>query len=450
MTRSTLNHTLFASPFFLALLLPTQGQAADDGLIDGSRFTLTARNFYFRQDYRHGDYATNPHNGERQNVHAEWGQGFIADFRSGYSAGTVGVGVDALGLLGLKLDGGNGHVGNGVGVPGIVARSGSDFDGEPKDEYSKLGAALKVRLFDTELRYGDVRPTSPVLYASDIRLLPQTLHGLMFDNRSLPGLHLQGGRMTSSSDRSASARDGELGTVYAGRFKQAGYVQYVGGDYAYDEHLSFKLHTSELENIWTQSFFRVDYRHAIDDDLSFNTGFNYYRTRDSGQALAGRIDNDSWSTHVGLNRGAHGVTLAYTRIDGDTPFDYVWNTYDIELDSASQISDFNNPNERSWLARYDLDFAAFGVPGLSLVARYVRGSDIDGSKAGPAYAYFNGIQDGKHWERDLWLTYTVQDGPAKDFSVSLLQASQRVGGGHTAESNMDELRVILQYPLRLL
>ncbi|HFH3921561.1 OprD family outer membrane porin [Pseudomonas aeruginosa] len=308
MTIPILDKKLAISPLLFALFLPAIGQAEEEGLIDGSSFSLTSRNFYFRQDYRHGDFAINPNNDEHQDLHAEWRQGFIADFKSGYTPGTVGVGVDALGLLGVKLDGGNGHVGNGVGVPGIVARSGSDFTGEPKDEYSKLGAAIKVRLLDTELRYGDVRPTSPVLYASDIRLLPQTLRGLMFEDRSLPGLHLQGGRMTSSSDRTASGHDGDLGTVYTGRFKDAGYVEYVGGDYVYDDHLSFKLHTSELDNIWNQSFFRVDYRHALGESLSFNTGLNYYRTRDTGRALLGRIDNDSWSAHVGLSQGAHAVT----------------------------------------------------------------------------------------------------------------------------------------------
>lgn len=165
-------------------------------------------------------------------------------------------------------------------------------------------------------------------------------------------------------------------------------------------------------------FFSQDYRNGDftlnpnkSERQSLKTGLNYYRTRDSGQALAGEIDNDSWSVHAWLAAGSHGFKLSYTRIDGDTPFDYVWNTYDLQLDAASQVSDFNNPNERAWEARYDYDFAALGVPGLSLTARYVRGSDIDGTRASGAYSYFNGIEDGSHWERNLWLSYVVQSGP---------------------------------------
>ncbi|WP_437880474.1 OprD family porin [Pseudomonas sp. LRF_L74] len=442
------NNTAKGLTFALALSAPAFAfSAEDEGFIDGAQIHVLNRNYFFNQDYRNGDFTTNPNNGERQSQHREWGHGVIADFRSGYTAGTVGFGVDVQGVLGLKLDGGNGSVGNGVGVPGIVSRSGSSFDGEPKDSYGKVGGALKVRAFDTELRYGDVSPTSPVLYASDIRLLPQTLRGFVFNNTSVQGLTLQGGKLESSSDRNASSHRGDLGTVYAGRFKGSNDVVYLGGDYVFNDQLKFKLHTSKLDDIWTQSFFRVDFSQPLSGDLSFNTGLNYYRTRDTGKALAGEIDNDSWSTHAGLGYGFHALKLSYTRIDGDTPFDYVWNTYDLELDAASQVSDFNNPNERAWELRYDYNFVGLGVPGLTLTARYVRGSDIDGTKAGGAYTYFNPTEDGRHWERNLWVKYVVQDGPAKNLSFNLMQATHRVGGDHVAESNVDEVRFIVEYPL---
>lgn len=431
----------------LAIGLTTPAFAEDDGFLDGTQLQIINRNYFFSQDYRNGDFTRNPNTGERQSQHREWGHGIIANLQSGFTQGTVGVGLDVQGLVGLKLDGGNGTVGNGVGVPGIVSRSGSNFDGEPKDAYGKVGVALKARVLDTELRYGDVSPTSPVLYASDIRLLPQTLRGFMFNDHSLQGLSLQGGKLESSSDRNASNHRGDLGTVYAGRLKGANDVVYLGGDYRFNEQWNLRLHASRLDDVWNQQFFNVDYVQPLGDSLALKAGLDYYRTRDSGQALAGKIDNDSWSVHAGINAGGHGFKLSYTRIDGDTPFDYVWNTYDIQLDAASQVSDFNNPNERAWEARYDYNFAVLGLPGLSLTARYVRGSDIDGTRAGGAYSYFNGIEDGRHWERNLWVRYVVQGGPAKNLSFNVMQATHRVGGGHTAEANVDELRVIVEYPM---
>ena len=431
----------------LAIGLTTPAFAEDKGFIDGTQLQIINRNYFFSQDYRNGDFTRNPNTGERQSQHREWGHGIIANLQSGFTQGTVGLGLDLQGLVGLKLDGGNGTVGNGVGVPGIVSRSGSNFDGEPKDAYGKVGVALKARLGDTELRYGDVSPTSPVLHASDIRLLPQTLRGFMFNDHSLQGLTLQGGKLESSSDRNASNHRGDLGTVYAGRLKGANDVVYLGGDYRVNDQLSLRLHASRLDDVWNQQFFNVDYVQPLGNSLALKTGLDYYRTRDSGQALAGQIDNDSWSVHAGINAGGHGFKLSYTRIDGDTPFDYVWNTYDIQLDAASQVSDFNNPNERAWEARYDYNFAVLGLPGLSLTARYVRGTDIDGTRAGGAYSYYNGIEDGRHWERNLWVRYVVQGGPAKNLSFNVMQATHRVGGGHTAEANVDELRVIVEYPL---
>ncbi|SMC97684.1 OprD family porin [Pseudomonas sp. URIL14HWK12:I5] len=436
-------------PVTLALVigLTTPAFAEDEGFLDGTQLQIINRNYYFSQDYRNGDFTRNPNTGERQSQHREWGHGIIANLQSGFTQGTVGLGLDVQGLVGLKLDGGNGTVGNGVGVPGIVSRSGSNFDGEPKDAYGKVGVALKARVRDTELRYGDVSPTSPVLHASDIRLLPQTLRGFMFNDHSLQGLSLQGGKLESSSDRNASNHRGDLGAVYAGRLKGANDVVYLGGDYRFNDQLNLRLHASRLDDVWNQQFFNVDYVQPLGDSLTLKTGLDYYRTRDSGQALAGKIDNDSWSVHAGVNAGGHGFKLSYTRIDGDTPFDYVWNTYDIQLDAASQVSDFNNPNERAWEARYDYNFAVLGLPGLSLTARYVRGSDIDGTRAGGAYSYYNGIEDGRHWERNLWVRYVVQGGPARNLSFNVMQATHRVGGGHTAEANVDELRVIVEYPL---
>ncbi|WP_311985903.1 OprD family outer membrane porin [Pseudomonas bharatica] len=43
--------------------------------------------------------------------------------------------------------------------------------GQARDEYTKVGGAAKVRLFDTVVRVGDVFPVTPVVAAGDSRLL---------------------------------------------------------------------------------------------------------------------------------------------------------------------------------------------------------------------------------------------------------------------------------------
>ncbi|MOA15581.1 Porin D precursor [compost metagenome] len=91
--------------------------------------------------------------------------------------------------------------------------------------------------------------------------------------------------------------------------------------------------------------------------------------------------------------------------------------------------------------------APYGVPGLSFMARYVTGDDIDGTKATGIYAGNFGGDDEKHWERNLEAKYVIQAGAAKDLSFRVRHATHRA----TAfDSDLDEIRVITEYPLSIL
>ena len=106
--------------------------------------------------------------------------------------------------------------------------------------------------------------------------------------------------------------------------------------------------------------------------------------------------------------------------------------------NSVQYSDFDYENEKSWQARYDLNMAAYGVPGLSFMTRYVKGTDFKSGTGGDL--------DGKAWERDVEVRYVVQAGVAKDLSFRVRQASYRSSerGGQ-----IDEVRVITEYPLNM-
>ncbi|MGX9506960.1 OprD family outer membrane porin, partial [Pseudomonas aeruginosa] len=96
---------------------------AQADLVEDSHASLELRNFYFNRDFRQS--------GARDNAD-EWAQGFLLRLESGFSEGTVGFGVDAIGLLGLKLDSGGGSGGTGLlpaeggpgGCPGRYATRG--------------------------------------------------------------------------------------------------------------------------------------------------------------------------------------------------------------------------------------------------------------------------------------------------------------------------------------
>ena len=103
------------------------------------------------------------------------------------------------------------------------------------------------------------------------------------------------------------------------------------------------------------------------------------------------------------------------------------------------------------MLRYDLNMATYGVPGLTFMTRYGRGSDIDYSDANSVYmrrdADGNPLSEQKRWERDIEVKYVVQTGAAKDLSLRVRQATTRA----TAfESDLDEVRLIVEYPLSIL
>lgn len=98
----------------------------------------------------------------------------MLNLKSGYTDGTVGFGVDALGMMGVKLDSSPDRTGTGL-LP--------TDDGRAVDEYSKLGLTGKVKISASELKVGTLIPELPILKPNDGRILPQTFEGGMLTSR---------------------------------------------------------------------------------------------------------------------------------------------------------------------------------------------------------------------------------------------------------------------------
>lgn len=94
----------------------------------------------------------------------------LLNYTSGFTEGTVGVGVDALDLVGIKLDSGKGRHGN----PGSSKYAGTVFPtnehGRAADEFASLGLTAKVRRSKSEGRLGTLQPKLPVVTYNDGRL----------------------------------------------------------------------------------------------------------------------------------------------------------------------------------------------------------------------------------------------------------------------------------------
>src|SRR5471032_3087748 len=413
-------------------------QSEAKGFVEDSTAKLLLRNYYYNRNKTNGAVDDK-----------DWTQGFLGNFSSGYTQGTVGVGIDAFGYLAVKLDGEDKYAGSGNLSVGA--------DGKNNDSQGKAGAAVKFRISKTELKIGDMQPTTaPVFAVGGSRLLPQTASGFQLQSSEVKDLDLEAGHFTSSTSQNSNARDGGLWATYAN--VEAKSIDFVGGKYAINENLTASLYGAKLEDIWNQYYANVNYTLPMGGDQSLNTDFNIYRTTDTGSALAGDISNTAFSLATAFSfLKAHTVTLAFQKVNGDTPFDYIGVCKNnkggdsIFLANSIQYSDFNGPGEKSVQARYDLKMAEYGVPGLSFMARYAYGWDIDGTKmaADSPYRAYGYGEDGRHRETNLEAKYVVQSGPAKDLSFRIRQAWHR-GNTDQAEGNIDEFRLITEYPLNIL
>ena len=160
------------------LAIPTMAQAA---FVDDSKVNLELRNFYYNSDNR-----SVPSN--KQSKSEEWGQGFILRAESGFTEGTVGFGVDALGLMGLKLYSSEDTAGTGL-MP-------SKFGNEAPDDFSSLGLTAKAKISKTVLKVGTIEPKNMAISRSDSRLLPQTFKGGQIISNEIDGLTLDAGYLT--------------------------------------------------------------------------------------------------------------------------------------------------------------------------------------------------------------------------------------------------------------
>ena len=437
-----------------ALVLPWLGiaslaqadsaQSQAKGFVEDSTWLVLNRSVFDQRDYRHGARNSGARNAykprsERNGKAEEWAYGLMGTLQSGFTQGVVGVGVDTHAYLGVQLDSGGGRAGK-------ARLLGLDNDGQPKNDYSRGGAALKLRLSNTVLSYGEQRVKTPVFSSSDSRLLPETATGFFLTSNEITGLKLVAGHFNESTDRNASSHDQGFVVNYSNG-RQGNSFDLAGAVWNPASNFSASLYSSRYEDSWNQHYLGSTFTQVFDDQRSLSLDLNLYRTTDTGKALSGQIDNTTWSLVSRYSQGPHTVSLGWQQVDGNTPFDYVTRGA-IFIGNAVQMSDFNAPNEKSWQARYDLNFGAYGVPGLNFTALYVRGFDIDGSHVdrNGGYAWLGYGKDGKHWERDLEARYVVQSGKAKGTTFSLRHNVHR-GDTAQAELDGDQIRLAVEYPL---
>jgi nicotinamidase-related amidase len=274
---------------------------------------------------------------------------------SGYTEGTVGFGLDAIGMLGFKLDSGDGTAGSGLLVPDRTSGGSQDYS-------SDLAVAGKVKLSKSTLRAGSMQFKNMAIASSDSRLTPQVFKGGQLISQEIDGLTLDGGYLREVNHRNsgdfedmAITSGGRRGITTTGG-TQTDSFQFLGGSYKLTQDLTAAYYHSNLEDLYKQNSFNLVHVLPLADKQTLKTDLRYARSTDDGRS---NVDNKALGAMLTYGLGGHSFGLGYQKMSGDTGFAYI-NGTDPFLVNYVQISDFANKDEQSWQARYDFNFASIG------------------------------------------------------------------------------------------
>ncbi|MCY1394857.1 Porin-like protein NicP [compost metagenome] len=411
-------NTVFLPVALAACCSPSLALA--DGFLEDGKASLSMRNFYMNRDFR---------DGAGRSKSEEWAQGFLLDYRSGYTTGTVGVGLDALGKLGVKLDSSPDRSGTGL-LP-------VQGDGRAADDYARLDPTAKLRISRTELKIGALVPKLPTVQPNYGRLFPQVFQGGLLTSGEVSGLTLNLGRLDEVSQRNEAGTSDLALFNRNGRFAgaaQADHFHLGGLDYQFAPGWTGSYHYGELEDVYDQHFLGLKSQTPIGADR-LETDLRLALSRDAGDGRGGRIDNRSFSGLLTYRlHNGHAFGLGYQRMHGDSAFPYLDGT-DPYLINFGQYGDFAEAGERSWQARYDYDFAPLGLPGLSFMTRYFSGRDAQPTSGAGS----------REWERDTDIKYVLQSGVLKGLGLTWRNATYR----SDFSRDVDENRLYLSYSIAL-
>ncbi|NMZ25928.1 OprD family porin [Pseudomonas proteolytica] len=414
-------HSCVIATCLLVSIVPASAYA--DFFAD-SKASVELRNFYINRDYSQASTT--------QSKQEEWAQGFLLRYASGFTAGPVGFGLDAIGLVGVKLDSSQDRAGS-----GLLPRQ---RDGRAVDERGSLGLTAKVRASKSLLRIGTLHPRLPVVQFNDTRLLPQTFEGVHLNSQEFANTTLDAGQIRQVTQRDSTNREDLTPSVAnakgirVSKGASTDEFNFAGVGYKWSNQLSGSYFYGELDRFYRQHNFSLLHVLPLGEGQSLKSDLRYARSYNEGQS---NIDNTAVSAMLTYSLGGHAFGLAYQKMSGDTGYAYIHGA-DAFLPNFISNNDFANRDEMSWQARYDFNFAAVGIPGLTFMTRYVYGSDIELGAGKPTCS---------EWERDTDIAYVFQDGSLKNLGVKWRNSSLRMN--HFG-SDLDDNRLIISYTLPLL
>ncbi|WP_284880035.1 OprD family outer membrane porin [Acinetobacter variabilis] len=395
--------------------------AANADFIDDSNVQLKFKNFYLDRQYQDDFSSRN---------WGSWSQGVTLDAKSGYHdiGGGVQVGADVLVQHAVKLNGRDQN------PDWVLPHDGK----ESKDHFGKVGATLKAKVSETELKVGELLPVSPVLVFDPSRQLITTYSGAWLESKEIKDTKLTLAYIDKINNRYDNQfRDLTLfapakGKNYYDNGEASDGMWIAGVDHQFTPEIGGSYWYADVQDIYQQHYLGVNYKTALGEKTKLDSHVRYFDNSDSGDKLYGDIDNQALSVGAKVNHGAHTVGLGYQQMFGDTAFPTLGGWVPQPYLVNWGVATFTAPEEKSWNVSYGYDFSEMGAKGLNATAVYFKGYDAQ-----------SGDQNFNTDELNLIANYTVPEGKLKGLGIQAMYID--VNFANPTKPDLQEYRVATTY-----
>lgn len=417
--------------YLMVLLGIASLNSAHADFFSDSKTSIYLRNFYVDRDY---------YEGGKSNI-GSWSQAVSTKFESGYTDTPIQVGLDLTAQYALRLN-------NMYDTRDDMVLPYNKSTGKQERDYSKFGATLKLKYSKTELKVGELYPTTPVIFIDDSRQLPTTYMGAMLESKEIKDLKITLGRITRINARNDD--EYEKMTLFKpgvidpkDSTKQSDGMNLVGLDYNFTPSISGAYWFGQLEDIYHQHYLNLVYSTAIKNTKVKLDG-RYFNSSDDGSAIDGKVDSQSFGLMTTLKNGMHTLAFGVRKNYGTTNFPTIGNYPPQPYLHAWSNLGFIAPDELMWHVAYTYDFTDAGVPGLSTTFRYLHGTGMSRTKL----TGIEGLPDNKEYEKIATVAYMVPKGKFKGLGLqaSYIVADQKYQSSNNNVGNkFKETRLIVSY-----
>ena len=368
--------------------IATLGTTATNAeFIDDRQVQLKFKNFYLDRQY-----ADLP-----QNNWGSWSQGVTLDAKSGYQdiGAGIQVGADLLVQHAVKLNGRDQN------ADWVLAHDGE----KSRDHFGKVGATLKAKVSQTELKVGEILPVSPVLVFDPSRQLLTTYSGAWLESKDVKNTKLTLAYIDGINARYDNQfQDLSLFPNNNPTTAKAADGMYIAGvDHQFSPEIGGSYWYADVRDLYQQHYVGASYKAKLSEKVKLDSYVRYFDNSESGDKLYGTIDNQAISASAKVNYAAHTLGLGYQQMFGENAFPtlagWVPQPYLVNWGVAT----FTNKNEKSWGVTYGYDFSELGAQGLNATAIYFMGSNAEVA----------GKKEQDSDELNVIVNYTVPEGKMK-------------------------------------